>query len=310
MTGGTIEWTDRSDWNPIRGCTRKNEACVNCYAEILAARFSQPGGWGEGYAHIVQTPNGPDHRWTGKVELIEERLTIPLKWKKPARCFPSSTSDFFHESLSDSDIDRLFAVMALSPGITFQVLTKRWDRMRRYLSARPEERIDAAMNALAPDHWCNRHLEDDLPLANVWLGVSVHDQQSANEAVPALCATPAAIRFASYEPALGPVDWTAMSIGTSGGVFFDSLLGHEWDDLGLRGDPIPTLDLIIAGDESGHGKRPANSDWYRQTRDQCADSHTAFFLKQMHIDGKLVGTPELDGKRHTAMPAAWKGGVA
>lgn len=302
MTGGTIEWTDRSDWNPIRGCTRKTQACVNCYAEILAARFSQPGGWGEGYASIVQTPSGPDHRWTGKVGLIEERLTIPLKWKKPARCFASSTSDFFHESLSDADIDRLFAVIALAPHITFQVLTKRWDRMRDYMQNLTIGRLiigsnDLPVKAQPVPAW---------PIPNIWLGVSAHDQESANDAVWALKATPAAVRFVSYEPALGEVDWTRMCNGH--GVFVNALTGLEYDDLGERGY-FGKIHQIIAGDESGHGKRPADPDWYRETRDQCFAAATAFFLKQMHIDGKLVSTPELDGQRHTAMPAAWKGGV-
>lgn len=315
MTGGTIEWTDRSDWNPIRGCTRKTEACVNCYAEIMAARFSKPRQWGEGYASIVQTPSGPDHRWTGKVELIEERLTIPLKWKKPARCFPNSTSDFFHESLSDADIDRLFAVMISAPHIDFQVLTKRWDRMREYCNdmkghdARWETairsvRTDQGSFALSDAH---DRLDDFPPLRNVWLGVSVHDQQSANEAIPALLNTPAAVRFVSYEPALGPVDWERIE---TNGWNIKSLTGHIYRPYGATFGPCQNIDLIIAGDESGHGKRPADPDWYRQTRDECANADTAFFLKQMHIDGKLVGTPELDGQHHTAMPSAWKGGAA
>ncbi len=310
MTGGTIEWTDRSDWNPIRGCTRKTEACVNCYAEIMAARFSKPGQWGEGYAHIVQTPSGPDHRWTGKVELIEERLTIPLKWKKPARCFASSTSDFFHEGLSDSDIDRMFAVMISAPHIEFQVLTKRWNRMRQYLNTHRWDKWAAIARQLREQfpklRTPNIRGGDCAPVPNVWLGVSVHDQQSANEAVWALKETPAVVRFVSYEPALGPVDWWLIANGK--GVYFNALTGLEFDDLGERAE-YGKIDLIIAGDESGHGRRPADPDWYRQTRDQCA-GFTAFFLKQMHVDGKLVSIPPLDGQRHTAMPSHWEGRFA
>src|SRR3546814_532328 len=120
-----IEWTDRSDWNPIRGCTRVSEGCRNCYAERIAARFSDPGQPFHGFAK--RTAAGG--RWTGKVELIEERLDFPLRWRKPARIFVNSTYDLFHESVPNHWIDQVFAVMALAPQHTFQVLTKRPGRM-------------------------------------------------------------------------------------------------------------------------------------------------------------------------------------
>ena len=102
MTAGIIEWTGNRRWNPLRGCTRKTEACRNCYAENMAARFSGPGMAFEGFAHRVALPGGgSDARWTGKVELVEERLTIPLTWRKPGLCFTDTQSDFFHEALPD-----------------------------------------------------------------------------------------------------------------------------------------------------------------------------------------------------------------
>lgn len=99
MTASKIEWTDRSDWNPVRGCTRVSEGCRHCYAEAIAARFSGAGQPFDGFA----TRQGGEARWTGKVALVENRLTLPLRWKKPARIFASSTSDIFHESLADAE---------------------------------------------------------------------------------------------------------------------------------------------------------------------------------------------------------------
>src|SRR5271169_4539606 len=126
MPKTTIEWTDRT-WNPTRGCSRISEGCRNCYAERIAARFSKgradkPKRQGEFQGFAILTPSGP--RWTGKVELVESKLTDPLHWRKPQRVFVNSMSDLFHEALMDEDIDKVFAVMALCPHISFQILTK------------------------------------------------------------------------------------------------------------------------------------------------------------------------------------------
>src|ERR1051326_1112818 len=115
-----IEWTDYT-WNPVRGCSRVSEGCRNCYAEIMAARFSDPGMWGHGFPERLQLPDGgADHRWSGRVELIESQLLKPLAWrgkKDPVRgrgarslVFVNSTSDLFHEKLSDEALDKVFAV--------------------------------------------------------------------------------------------------------------------------------------------------------------------------------------------------------
>ena len=135
-----IEWTDAT-WTPVKGCTRVSPGCGGpgphggCYAEIMAARFSKPGQWGEGLAEIVTLPNGrKDHRWTGNVRFDEAELLKPLRWKRARRIFVCSTADLFHEKVEDDWIDRVFAVMALCPQHTFQVLTKRPERMREYLA--------------------------------------------------------------------------------------------------------------------------------------------------------------------------------
>lgn len=301
MTASKIEWTDRSDWNPIRGCTRVSPGCGGpgehggCYAEAMAARFSdpatdeKPAQWGHGFAE--RTSKGG--RWTGKVELQEDRLLLPLKWKKPARVFAASTSDIFHESMSDEDIARIFSVMAMTPHLTFQVLTKRSARMRQWFAemtpiAPPmngssefskargwteqwanlialERNLDIPWRYRAPGHGrlLGFHADMPWPLPNVWLGVSVENQQYADERIPDLLATPAAVRFLSCEPLLGPISITdAMWAGPA----FEAL--------------DATIDLVIAGGESGPKARPMHPDWVRSLRDQCAEYKTAFFFKQ------------------------------
>ena len=270
MTASKIEWTDRSDWNPIRGCTRVSPGCGGpgtaggCYAEAIAARFSDPGQPFHGYA--TRTTKGP--RWTGKVAVQWDRLELPLRWRQPARIFASSTSDFFHPALTRGDVAVLFGVMIAAHhlrGHTFQVLTKRADIMREWLNA-PEfwevanemaeafilERTDP-LNRRSDDA---RATCDDYgphnPPPGIWLGVSVEDQTRADERRDDLRATPAVVRFVSYEPALGPVDWTG------------------WD----------YVHQIIGGGESGPNARPMHPAWQRATRDWCTPRGIAYFFKQ------------------------------
>lgn len=185
MSASKIEWTDRSDWNPIRGCTRVSPGCGGpgkhggCYAEKIAARFSGPGQPFDGFAEMR---NG-EARWTGKVALIEDRLTAPLHWRKPARIFACSMSDLFHEAMDIRWIDSVFDVMRRCPQHTFQVLTKRAAIMRDYARV-----------------W------QKAPLPNVWLGISAERQPEWDERTSELRQTPAAIRFVSAEPLLGHIE--------------------------------------------------------------------------------------------------------
>jgi protein gp37 len=261
MSNSKIEWTDRT-WNPTRGCSMakgsESGGCLNCYAARMAARnlpgFRSPST-GDPFARLM--PSGP--RWTGKVELIESKLTEPLHWKKPQRVFVNSMSDLFHEALPDDAIERVFAVMALCPHITFQVLTKRPERMLKYLSS-DDNNASACMaeDVLLQEISGVATMGHRWPLSNVWLGVSVEDQATADARIPLLLQTPAAIRFVSYEPALGPVDFT----GTGWNLWMEKL---SW---------------IIAGGESGPGARPPHPDWFRSARDQCKAAGVAFFFKQ------------------------------
>ncbi|KEZ00302.1 hypothetical protein AI27_06545 [Sphingomonas sp. BHC-A] len=298
----SIEWTDAT-WTPIKGCSRASHGCVNCYAEVMAARFSLPGQWGEGLAKIVDTPQGKDHRWTGKTRFDDRELVKPLSWKKPRQIFVCSTSDLFHESVPNEWIDQVFAVMGSCPQHTFQVLTKRADRMREYLTARK-----AAAPIMVPvgdgtlgQHPFNNELKEP---SNIWLGVSVEDQAHADNRIPDLIFTPAAVRFLSVEPLLGPIDLTAIKAPREPDEpdldidwRFDALeVGdYYWwngtdDQPGDCGDgPYRDgrIDWVIVGGESGPGARPMHPHWVRAIRDQCAaatihgdDAPVPFFFKQ------------------------------
>lgn len=270
MTDSKIEWTDRSDWNPIRGCTRASPGCGGpgdqggCYAEAIAGRFSDPGQAFHGFA--TRTAKGG--RWTGKVEIQWDRVSLPLGWRAPAKIFAFSTSDPFHEALVMLDVAQLFGVMIAAHhlrGHVFQVLTKRGDRMRQWLSD-PEfweiANAEAGMHVLERVDPLDRRSDDaratlvdygpDSPLPGIWLGVSVENQEWADKRREDLRATPAAVKFVSYEPALGPVDW----------------LG--WD----------FVQQIIGGGESGPRARPMHPDWQRSTRDFCEPRGIAYFFKQ------------------------------
>ena len=297
MTKSGIEWTDRSDWNPMRGCTRVSEGCRNCYAERIAGRFSAPGQPFHGFT--TQTPAGA--RWTGKVEMVPGRLDLPLRWRKPSRIFVNSAFDLFHESVPDAWIDRVFAVMALAPQHTFQVLTKRAERMRQYFAARTSgdpwaEASDYVADLLGTKYHPAVLEPEDMPLPNVWLGVSAEDQQRADERIPHLLATPAAVRWVSAEPLLGPLYMATNGRFDDGDGAWNWLTGVRFDvDVDANGatgggHKGARIDWIVAGGESGPGARPMHPDWARSLRDQCAKAGVPFFMKQM------------SGERKSAMP--------
>ena len=273
----SIEWTDRT-WNPVRGCSIVSPGCVNCYAMTFAHRFNRPGGPYEGLTKA--TTAGP--QWTGQVQLVESALREPLSWRKPARVFVNSMSDLFHESVPDDFIDRVFAVMALAQRHTFQILTKRPSRMSAYLS-KLGRRSNVAWNIRTTmDGWPREYdivdaveSEETWPLPNVWLGVSCEDQQRADERIPLLLQTPAAVRFISAEPLLGPID-----LRTGGEV---TEVGHiDWLR-GFRGSEpkIPSIDWVICGGESGPKARPCDVRWLRSIVGQCKVSGVPVFVKQL-----------------------------
>jgi len=269
-----IEWTDAT-WQPITGCTLVSEGCKHCYAATLAAGRLQHH---PSRAGLARRNAAGEAKFTGEVRFNEQWLDQPLRWKRPRRIFVCAHSDLFHESVPDEWIDRVFAVMALASQHTFQVLTKRPERMRAYLRrhdcSKPMDTItDAAfsMNCAVRGY---RGLGGAAtwPLPNVWLGTSVEDQTTADARIPHLLATPAAVRFLSVEPMLGPVDLQDMQDG-----WFDGLRGFDARGTGTH---FHGLDLVIVGGESGPHARPMHPDWARSLRDQCNAAGVAFHFKQ------------------------------
>jgi protein gp37 len=313
MVKSGIEWTEAT-WNPIVGCSIVSPGCTNCYAMTMAARLEAMGTLPHYGGTTQKTKAGPV--WTGKLALAPEAsLLAPLRRRKPTTYFVNSMGDLFHEDVPDDSIDRVFAVMALTPQHTYQVLTKRSGRMRAYMDQASGRIADVTIalrkhplaiargvgpSAVVPVP----HLRPGAqwwPLANVWLGVSAEDQRRADERIPDLLATPAAIRFVSAEPLLGPIDFERIPMPQDEGRECSALDGHEI--AGMVGNCvgyIPPLDWIIVGGESGPNTRPMHPDWARSIRDQCAAAGTAFFFKQWGEHLPLGQTLPDFGKIHGA----------
>jgi protein gp37 len=259
-----IEWTDAT-WNPIRGCTRVSAGCQNCYAERVAIRFS---GKGQAYDGLAKITNGHP-QWTGKVAFVEKHLNDPLKWKEPRRIFVNSMSDLFHEKLSDEYIQKIFKVMCQAKQHVFQVLTKRPKRMLNFLSRWNSMTRD--FGPLYPHVWPQKH---------VWLGVSCENQPTADERIPLLLQTPAAVRWISAEPLLGPIN--VRMIGAAPKYPIDALTG-AWavkENLDGHYKQEDRIHWVVAGGESGPNARPMHPDWARSLRDQCKAAGVPFFFKQ------------------------------
>ncbi|MDX2527986.1 DUF5131 family protein [Streptomyces europaeiscabiei] len=275
-----IEWTDAT-WNVVTGCEKVSSGCDNCYAETFAERWRGIPG------HHFE--NGFD------VTLRPERLTIPLRWRKPKRVFVNSMSDLFHKDIPDEYIARVWAVMALTPQHTYQILTKRHGRMRALLSSsefrllcEQEQAVlvndDATPLARYEREQKTSQWWSDIaqPLRNVWVGVSVEDQKSADLRIPALVDTPAAVRFLSCEPLLGPVwisDYIWQACPCCDGEGHDEACARCADGHCDSGH-IRKLDWVIVGGESGRNARPMAPQWATSLRDQCKQSHVPYFFKQ------------------------------
>ena len=241
-----IEWTEAS-WNPLAGCKEISPGCANCYAAVMAHRLAAMGQ-AKYQGTTRKLPNGKVV-WTGKINTDEEALTIPLGWKKPRRVFVNSMSDLLHEDVPDSFIDSVFRVMINCPQHTFQILTKRAERMATYTSNR----------------WGTFDGKTYSLMAHIWLGVSVEDQQRADERIPLLLQTPAVVRFLSCEPLLGPVELRfALSDSKARAV-----MGSDY-----------AITWVIVGGE-GHGARPCNLAWIRSIVQQCKAAGVPCFVKQL-----------------------------
>lgn len=303
MSATSIEWTQRS-WNPIVGCTIVSPGCTNCYAMRMAARIDKMTLRSH-YAGLTQSSKGGPV-WTGKLAWAQDDIWhAPLRRQVPTTYFVNSMGDLFHEDCPDELIDRVFAIMALAGGRlragqierlhTFQILTKRAERMRAYMAH--VEREARWMNAVADLFETHPWTMDGcypimgqrepwLPLPNVWLGVSAEDQARADERIPLLLQTPAAVRFVSLEPLLGPITlWGDNGEGMvrGPGVKISGGVTPGTPDNPPEGydDSQPWLDWVIVGGESGPNARLMQQWWARSLLDQCAAADVPFFMKQM-----------------------------
>ncbi len=310
-----IEWTNNT-WNPIVGCSLASPGCTNCYAMSMAARLetiaaadirknSDRANYEAPLAHYLGSTkivNGLSV-WTGKLTRAPAYvLRAPLRLRKATMYFVNSMSDLFHEDVPDAWIDQVFAIMALTPQHTYQLLTKRSGRMRDYfrrdgLGLSVALEIEGMSNNVPPE----KRVIPTWPLPNVWLGVSCEDQKRADERIPDLLATPAAVRFVSAEPLLGAIDFGAVKYTHVPG-FFGSALGwhHRGHCHEQEGLVYPTLDWVIVGGESGPRARSCFVDDVRAIVQQCKTHDVAVFVKQL---GARAGLKSRKGSNMAEWPA-------
>lgn len=286
MTTTPIEWTDKT-WNPVRGCARVSPGCEHCYAERQAHRFSSVRpGYSLPYEGLtVLGKHGP--RWTGRARFVPEMLGAPLKWLKPQRVFVNSMSDLFHDDVTEAEIASVFGVMAACPQHTFQILTKRPERMLEWFEWMDRD-VDVDSDVCGPPvpvvcgiHAANYGADVDYlgikgpwPLPNVWLGVSCEDQQRADERIPLLLEAPAALRFVSAEPLLEEVSLFA---------FLPGALRDKCLTILNQGASValPGVDWVIVGGESGPGARPCDIGWVGSIVTECRTAGVPCFVKQL-----------------------------
>lgn len=348
MNETSISWTHGYQgrrgrtWNPTDGCDVCSAGCANCYAMRMAGRFSKPG---KPYHGLVTIAKNKRAVWNGEGRFAIERLTLPLRWRAKSLVFVDSMSDLYYDAFSFEQIAAVYGIMAISKHHVFQVLTKRAKRRRDWHAWVVEAAHHAKQSVigfcvgkaldLLREAGFDRELDRVLawyraygigigtwPLRNVWEGASVENQDAADERIPDLLETPAAVRFLSCEPLLGHVTiarWLRKN----------SQAPDTWK---------PPLDWIIAGCESGPGARPCDVAWLRSLRDQCEAASVAFYLKQAkstleethqtnangkhsHLragakfavhggkgsrkkPGSIFEPPYLDGRQHTEFPRA------
>ena len=231
-----IEWTDAT-WNPVTGCSKVSQGCKHCYAEVMAER--------------LQAMGSPKYQNGFRVTLHDQeigRRAQPVRWKRPRRIFVNSMSDLFHEEVPEGFIESVFGVMLNCPQHTFQVLTKRHERVFLMAHRLP---------------WPQ----------NVWMGVSVENADALHR-VRLLQLVPAAVRFLSCEPLIGPLHGL-------------NLAGIHW---------------VIVGGESGPNAREMKPEWVRDIRKSCLEQNVPFFFKQWGGRNKKAAGRELDGKLYSEFP--------
>lgn len=316
-----IQWTDET-WNIVVGCHQISPGCAHCYAK--QAHDKRHAAFKAG-----KLQNVPQYAWPFEVvQLKPERLHHPIIWKQPRRIFVNSVADLFHDDVPFAFVDRVWAVMSLTPRHTFQILTKRPARMFDYfdkhftrhkvaaLASEFSGRRDGALGTCDHDV-CNA----PFPLPNVWLGVSVENQRFADERIPLLLRTPAAVRFLSCEPLLGPVNLRRIGVGARGDDH-DALLGWRTRygykartpdecSISVTSEGCARIDWVILGGESGAQARPFDIRWAAKIVADCKAAGVPAFVKQMgdmpmepHADWSARGTTRLlNARNHSRVPA-------
>lgn len=321
-----ITWTNTT-WNPVTGCSKVSAGCANCYAE-------------RDWARLANNPKLPDYQGRKFTDIMchDNRLDQPIRWTRPRMIFVNSMSDLFHEDVPFEFIDKVFAVMAATPHHTYQILTERPERMKQYILSLTEQQDQSEMVGHYFGSDVKAHTRSELiaemalsmlgrksgmdnvvwespeqcaslnlPLKNVWLGVTAENQETADGRIPILLNTPAALRFVSIEPMVGPINLDMMITENTGDrfrVIHSSLMGKKtlWDTKNLIGEEdINKLDWVICGGESGPKARPIDPEWVKSLRDQCEFTNTPFFFKQWgeYIDLSQITSPDLQIKGNT-----------
>ena len=301
-----IQWTDET-WNPIAGCSKVSDGCTNCYALDMAWRLANIKATRDQYGPTVEKAKGKK-RWTGKVTFNELSLLKPLRWAKPRKIFVNSMSDLFHEDVTDDQLDLIFGIMALAPWHQFQVLTKRPERMAKYLGKADWPQIFAKtyslIKSICMENYINfspiyKRIMDSIAgeciLGNVWCGVSLENQETADERIPHLLEIDGVKKFLSCEPLLGPVDLTPPDFR-----YISDVTSYFW---------ISQMDWIIVGGESGPDARDIEYDWVAAIRNKIQSYNewnkhkpTPFFFKQWGGKHPKANGNVLDGRVWEQMP--------
>lgn len=280
-----IEWCDfasnplRAEFGGVRGwsCAKVSPGCKACYAEAINNRFGTKQDYTAANARAAT--HFIDEKELRHILTFRPRGPFKSDRDRPA-VFPCDMTDMFGEWVPDEHLDRIFAAFALRPDVDFLCLTKRAERMHAYCADDPIRRgwligkaADSFPGGLPTSNgYFGPTAEWVWPLSNVWLGVSAEDQQRADERIPWLLKTPAAVRFISAEPLLGPIDFSS---------------ARQW--IGYSGEVSPSLDWVIVGCESGHGRRPMQTEWAANIAEDCKAAGVAMFMKQMVVNGKVSG---------------------
>jgi protein gp37 len=272
-----IEWTEKT-WNPIIGCSKISPGCQNCYAEKMAGRLSMiemkktPPKKIEDWAYpkVVSGYRGKGI-WSGKTAFVESALEKPLHWKKPSMIFVCSMSDLFHESVSDEWILSVFDIIKSCPQHTFQVLTKRPERMKEFYRK----------------HWPVISKDGNYIPDNLWLGVTAENQEMATKRIPVLLSIPAAVRFVSVEPMLARMNLAPYLPEADPNIWpYESQAEYISR---IARDDKSKLDWVIVGAETGHSRRPCKQEWIDDAVEQCEESGVPVFVKKINDEnGKVI----------------------